>query len=56
MSAAGFDRATALLEQLQVDLEAIAASDPDTSARGRAITRYTTTFAALGRVKVEREW
>jgi hypothetical protein len=56
MPAGAFDRASRLLAQLLVDLNAIEAADPDSFARSRAITQYTTTYAALGRVRLEAAW
>jgi hypothetical protein len=47
------DQATELVRQLRQDLDAIAAADPDSLARRRAITQYTSTYAALGRLRLQ---
>jgi hypothetical protein len=48
-----YARATALLSQLQSDLDAIASAAPDSRDRRRAITAYTSTYASLGRLRLD---
>gem|GEM_PF-4078792 len=38
-----------LIDQLRADLDAIAVAEPGTDPHRRAITRYTSTYAKLGR-------
>jgi hypothetical protein len=45
----GYLRAVRLLEQLRADLEGIANAEPGTEAHRKSITRYTSTYAKLGR-------
>jgi hypothetical protein len=46
----GYKEAARLIRQLQDDLEGIAASQPGSETHRRAITKYTATYARLGRV------
>jgi hypothetical protein len=45
----GYQVAARLLQQLQVDLEAIKAAQPGSETHRKAITAYTATYARLGR-------
>ncbi len=47
-----YHRASEVLERLQSELDAIAAAEPGSDARRRAITRYTAVYAELGRLRV----
>jgi hypothetical protein len=45
----GYLQASRLIKQLGADLEQIAATQPGTESHRKAITKYTATFARLGR-------
>lgn len=45
----GYLAALRLIEQLRADLQAIANAEPGSSAHRRMITKYSDTFAKLGR-------
>jgi hypothetical protein len=45
----GFLQTARLIEQLRSDLDAIAKAEPGSDAHRRAITKYTATYAKLGR-------
>lgn len=46
------ERARDLVDQLSADLDAIRDAPPGSLERRKAITRYTSTYAALGRAQV----
>jgi hypothetical protein len=56
MDEATYLRASDAVRRLQVDLDVIAEADPESEARRRAITRYSATFAELGRYRVDVPW
>ncbi|HUD70290.1 MAG TPA: hypothetical protein VMQ40_08630 [Acidimicrobiales bacterium] len=45
----GYLQAVRILEQLRADLDRIANAEPGTEAHRKSITRYTSTYAKLGR-------
>ncbi len=45
----GFLQTVRLVEQLRADLDAIRDAEPGSNAHRQAITRYTATYAKLGR-------
>ncbi len=45
----GYREAARLIEQLKADLDKIAASQPGSETHRKAITKYTATYAKLGR-------
>jgi hypothetical protein len=49
-----YRRVSDALGRLKADLDAIAATEPDSAELRRAITRYSGTFAELGRTRVDR--